>query len=101
MSSSSSRIAGLSNGSERGPQFLGEHLRLFPGGEVSTFVGLVEVGEGRVAELDPAARGPEDLAGELSEADRDRDRRGCLAGRSGTSLGLSALPVRPGRRTAG
>jgi hypothetical protein len=58
---------------ERGPDFVGEQLGLFPGGEVATVVGFVEVGEGGVGQLDPAAGGPEDLAGEAGEADRDLD----------------------------
>src|SRR5439155_23595178 len=57
-----------------------EVLGLFPGGEVTTLVHLVEVDDVVVGLLDPAARGPPDLARERSEADRDRDRRGCLAG---------------------
>ena len=58
-----------------------EELRLLPGGEVAAPVGLVEVGEAGVDRLDPAARGREDLAGEVREADRNRDRRRRLAGR--------------------
>ena len=48
---------------------------------MAALVDLVEVGEVGVARLDPAARGPEDLAGERGEADRERDRRRSLAGR--------------------
>jgi hypothetical protein len=43
-------------------------LRLFPGGEVPAPVGLVVVHEGRVADLDPAARCLEDLAGKALKA---------------------------------
>ena len=56
---------------------------------------LVEIGEGRVGHLEPAPRGPDPLAGELGEADRDRDRRRRLAGRA--SVRLSILPVPPRR----
>jgi len=38
---------------------------------VTAPVDLVEVGQGGVGLLGPAARGPEDLAGERGEADRD------------------------------
>ena len=62
-------------------------------------VDLVEVGEGGVGLLDPAARGPEDLAGEDGEADRDRDLRRSLPGRAG--CGLPVLPVLPGGRGPG
>src|SRR6266487_6490096 len=68
--------------------FGGEEFGFFPGGEVAALVGLVEVGEGGIGLLDPAARGAEDLAGERGEADRDRDRRRSLVGR--TSLVSSA-----------
>jgi hypothetical protein len=57
-------------------EFGGEELGLFPGGEVAAAVGLVEVAEGGIAALDPAAGGLEDLVGEGGEADRDRDRGG-------------------------
>src|SRR5439155_26819848 len=73
----------------------GDELRLLPGGEVAAPVGLVEVGDVGVSLFDPAARGPEDLAGELGEADRERDRRRSLAGRKSRSLRLTVLPVRP------
>ena len=46
---------------------------------MSALVDLVEVGEGGVRLLDPAARGPEDLAGESREADGERDLRRSLA----------------------
>jgi hypothetical protein len=75
--------------------FGGEELGFFPGGEVAAAVGLVEVAEGGIAALDPAAGGLEDLVGEGGEADRDRDRRGWLAGRE--RGGASAFPVRAGR----
>ena len=64
-------------------------------------VGLVEVGEAGEDHLDPAARGREDLAGEVRVADRNRDRRRSLAGRTGCGLGPSELPVPPGGRGAG
>src|SRR5207237_2742671 len=87
-------LGALPDWSERGADLGREQLRLFPGGEVTALVHLVEVGDVGVGLLDPAARGPPDLAGERGEADRDRDRRGGLAG----SLFLSFLPVRAGRR---
>src|ERR1700685_3912537 len=65
---------------ERGPDLGGEQLGLFPGCEVAALFGLVEVGEGGVELLDPAARGRPDLAGEGGEADGDRDLRGSLPG---------------------
>src|SRR4030095_14227702 len=91
--------AELAKGPERRPDLLREQLGFFPGGEVAALVGLVEVDQVGVRLLDPAARGREDLAREGGEADRDRDLRGSLA--SGAGGGLSALPVRPGRRRPG
>ena len=76
-----------------------EQFGLFPRGEVAAPVDLVEVGEGGVGLLDPAVRGPEDLAGEDGEADRDRDLRRSLSGRAG--CGLPVLPVLPGGRGPG
>src|SRR6201996_2592382 len=84
---------------ERRPDLGREQLGLLPGGEVAALAGLIEVGEGGVGQLDPAARGPEDLVGERGEADRDRDLRRSLPGRE--RLGSCALPVRPGRRGPG
>ena len=81
------------------PDFGREQFGLFPGSEVAAPVGLVEVGEGGVGLLDPAARGPEDLAGEDGEADRDADPRRGLSGRAG--CGLPVLPVLPGGRSPG
>src|SRR2546430_9481171 len=78
-----------------------EPLGLFPGGEVTALVGLMEVAEGGVSLLNPAARGREDLVGERGEADRERDLRRSLPGSRRESLGSSALPVRPGRRGPG
>ena len=68
--------AELAQGPEGGLELLGEQLGFFPGGEVAALVGLVEVAEGGIGLLDPAARGLEDLAREAGEADRDRDLRG-------------------------
>src|SRR5690349_9908999 len=76
---------------ERRPYLLAEQLRLFPCGEVTAPVDLIEVGEAGVALLNPASRGSPDLARESGESDRDRDLRRHLPGR--TSRGLSALPV--------
>src|SRR5215470_9842675 len=81
----------LSERLERRPDLGREQLGLFPGGEVAAPVCFVEVGEGGVALLDPAARGAEDLAGERGEADRDFDLRRGLPGRQG--LGSSAFPI--------
>ena len=58
---------------ERRPDLLTEQFRHFPGGEVAALGSLVEVGEGGVALLDPAAGSPEDLVGEGGVANRDRD----------------------------
>src|SRR5690242_16162940 len=88
------RILWLAQRAERRPDLGREQLRLFPGGEVAALVGLVEVGDVGVRLLDPAARGPEDLAGERGEADRELDLRTRLSGRM--SCGLCVLPVRPG-----
>jgi hypothetical protein len=68
---------------------------------VSALVHLVEVAEVGVGVLDPAARGPPDLAGEGGEAHRNRDLRRSLAGGACLSQGFSVLPVRPGRRRPG
>src|SRR5690349_694602 len=81
---------------ERRAYLFTEELRFFPGGEVSTPLRFVEVGEGRVALLDPAARRPKDLVRKRGEADGERDGWRGLACRE--RLGASALPVRPGRR---
>src|SRR5499426_3234667 len=84
-------------GAERCAEFFTEELWLFPRGKVPALVDLVEVDDVGVRLLDPAARRPPDLPGERREADRDRDRRGSLAGR--TSIFLSFFPVRArGRR---
>src|ERR671917_494002 len=72
-------------------------LRLLPRGEVTALVDLVEVGDVGVGVLDPAARGPPDLAGEGGEAHRQRDFRRSLGGCACLSQSLSVLPVRPGR----
>src|SRR5262249_31237824 len=84
---------------ERGPDLGREQLGLFPGGEVAAPVNYVEVGEAGVGLLGPAARGPEDLAGERGEADRELDLRARLPGRM--NCGLRVLPVRPRRRGPG
>src|SRR5918992_5073871 len=76
---------------EGGADLLGEELRLLPGGQVATLVGLVEVDEGGVRLLGPAARGPPDLARERGEADRERDLRRSLAGRACLSQSSSVL----------
>src|SRR5215469_10218011 len=86
-------------GPEGRPDLGREQLGLLPGGEVAAPVDLVEVRQGGVRQLDPAARGPEYLAGERGEADRELDLRRSLSGRKG--LGPSVLPVRPGRRGPG
>jgi hypothetical protein len=91
----------LAQRAECSPHLDGEELRLLPGGEVAAPVDLVEVREVRVDRLDPAARGSPDLAGERREADRNRDRRRSLAGRTGYGLGPSKFPVPPGGRGAG
>src|SRR5271166_2215055 len=84
---------------ERRPDLGGEQFGLFPGSEVAAPVDLVEVGEGGVGLLDPVAGGPENLAREDGEADRDADLRRGLSGRAG--CGLPVLPVLPGGRSPG
>ena len=81
---------------ERRPDLGREQLGLFPGGEVAALAGLIEVGE--VGDpFSTQLRGARKISpGERSEADRERDLRRSLPGR--TSLGSSPLPVRPGRR---
>src|SRR5436190_23319561 len=64
-------------------------------------VDLVEVREGGVRLLGPAARGPPNLAWKRGEADRKRDLRRSLVGRGRDSGGSVAFPVRPGGRGAG
>src|SRR3954462_5915704 len=64
---------------ESGPELGREQLRLLPGGEVAALFDLVEVGDVRVARLDPTARRPPDLARERREAERDPRRRQRLA----------------------
>jgi hypothetical protein len=68
---------------------------------VAALVSLVEVDEVGGRLLDPAARGPEALAGERGESDGERDVRRGLAGRKCFSLSLSELPVLPGWRSRG
>src|SRR4029077_2493022 len=89
-------VARLAQCLEGRAQLLAEALRLFPGGEVAAPVDLVEVGDVRVALLDPASRGSPDLTGESGETHRERDWRRHLPGRAGRRL--SALPVLPSRR---
>src|SRR5208282_4159747 len=79
---------------ERRPDLGREQLGFFPGGEVPAPVGLVEIGEGGVGRLDPAAGGPEDLARERGEGDRELDRRWWLPGREG--LGPPRFPSTTG-----
>src|SRR5580700_12182304 len=66
---------------------------------MTALVDLVEVDDVGVRLLDPAARSPPDLPRERREADRNRDRRGRLAGR--TSIFLSFFPVRARSRRPG
>src|SRR5262249_13920494 len=73
-------------------QLGGEELRLLPGWEVAAPVDLVEVHEVGIDRLDPAARGSPDLTGERREADRNRDRRRSLAGRTGCGHESSKFP---------
>src|SRR3954447_13808561 len=56
---------------ERGADLLREELGLLPGGEVAAARDFVEVVEGGIGLLGPAARGSPDLARERREADRD------------------------------
>src|SRR4029450_9804885 len=55
---------GSAQGPEGGPELLREQLWLFPGGEVSALVDLVEVDEVVVGALHPVARRLEQHAGE-------------------------------------
>src|SRR5215469_7952643 len=92
-------FSGLAERPEAGADFFRKQLRLLPGREVAALADLVEVDDVGVELLDPAARGPEDLAGECGEADREFDLRRSLPRRE--SLGSSALPVRSGGRGPG
>src|SRR3712207_8018882 len=73
----------LAHRRECGSHLLREELWLFPSGEVSAPIDLVEVGEVGVAPFGPAARSTPDLAREGGEADRNRDLRRSLAGQIG------------------
>src|SRR3954465_13957707 len=87
----------LTQRAERPPHLGREELGLLPGGEVAAPGGLVEVREAGEHHLDPAARGREDLAWEVREPDRNRDRRRSLAGRPGGARGRGgSLARRPG-----
>src|SRR3954451_19082034 len=88
-------LSRLAQRAERGADLFRKELRLLPCGEVAAPLGLVEVDEVGVGPLDPAARRPEDLAGERGEADRERDLRRSLTGRTRFRLSLSELPVPP------
>jgi hypothetical protein len=59
----------LAQRAERRSDLGREELGHFPGGEVASSAGLVEVDEVGVGLLDPAARGREDLAGEHGDRD--------------------------------
>src|SRR5262249_16525144 len=87
------------DGAECRTQLGGEELRLLPGGEVAAPGDRIVVGEPGVDRLDPTARSSPDLAGERREADRNRDRRRGLTGRTGNRP--PKFPVRPGGRRAG
>ena len=93
--------ASLSQRPECRPHLGGEDLRLLPGGEVATLVGLVEIGEAGVDRLDPAPGRCPDLAGERREADGNGDWRRRLAARKRCGQGSGVLPVRPGGRRGG
>src|SRR5215831_1158129 len=82
---------------ERRPDLLREQSGLFPGGEVAAPGGLVEVDEVGIDLLRPAARGPEDFAGEDGEADRELYFGGLFPGRDEGSDTPAGLPVQPGR----
>src|ERR671911_38597 len=84
---------------ERSPHLAGEEFGLLPGGEVATLGDLVVVREAGVDGLDPAAGSSPEFAGERREADRNRDRRRCLARCRGE--GPSELPIPAGGRGAG
>src|SRR5690348_4218024 len=89
------QLLGSAERAEGGAELGREQLGLFPGGEVTAPLGLVEVGESGVGLLDPTAGCAENLAGERAEADRDLHVRQGLAG------GPGVLPVGPGGRGAG
>src|SRR5215218_63150 len=91
----------LAQRSKGGTDLFGEELWLLPRGKVPAPLGLVEVDEVGIPQLHPAPRRPEDLAGERGEANRQRNLRRSLAGRTRFRLSLSELPVPPGSRGAG
>src|SRR5689334_14428906 len=83
---------------EGSAQFLGEQLRLLPGGEVAAAVDLVPVDEVAEGSLAPAARCAVDLGGEDGHGDRHpRDRYGVER----AAARLRPLPVRTGGRRTG
>src|SRR3954447_13992482 len=90
----------LAQRAERRPHLGRQELGLLPGGEVAAPVGLVEVGEAGENHLDPAARGREDLAGEVRVAHRNRDRRRSLPARTAGALARPNLPFPGGGRAA-
>src|SRR5215831_12364221 len=100
---STSRISGLvlvsAQGAERRTQLFGKQLRLFPGGEVASSFGFVEVDQVVVGLLGPAARRLHVLVREH----RDGRREGEVGGGVEVFAGYGLLPVQPrrGRRGVG
>src|SRR4051812_21867065 len=71
---SSARFA---EGSESGPNFLREELRLFPRGKMTALVELVVVNELGIGALGPASRRLIELIGKGADGDRNRNVLGC------------------------
>lgn len=93
---SRSRRGTITLGLERRPDLRRKQHGLFPGGEVTALVHLVEIDDVGLRLLDPAWRGPPDLSGERREPDRNRNRRERLAWRTSFSC---LLPSTSAQRT--
>src|SRR5215813_15611233 len=87
------RGASLTQCAERRAQLCREELRLFPGGEVASFAGFVEVDQVVVGLLGPAARSVDVLL----RKHRDCRRQGEVGGGVEVSASYGLLPVQPRR----
>src|SRR5215467_5326611 len=83
---------------ERGAQFRAEKLGLFPGGEMSAFVDLVEVSQVAIGAPGPCFGSPIDIIWKYGDCDRECDIAGLLSGRNNNAASRAILPVQPRRR---